>query len=55
MSSLVVDTNVLARAALGDLQSADEIASAIERLRGGADPVTALAERPSLAMRMVAP
>lgn len=56
MSSLVVDTGALALEALGNLESADEIAPAIERLRR--EPrhaaVTGSTEDASLAMRMVA-
>lgn len=55
MSSLVVDTNVLARHALGDLETADEIAPAIRRLReeGGPQGAPTAPERTSLAARMV--
>lgn len=51
MSSLVVDTNVLARAALGELETADEIGPVIERLRR--DAVTGSPEPTSVAMRLV--
>lgn len=51
MSSLVVDTNVLARAALGELETADEIAPALERLRHDATPSSP--DHASVAMRMV--
>lgn len=51
MSSLVVDTNALARAALGELETADEIAPALERLRHDAAP--GAPDHTSLAIRMV--
>ena len=55
MSSLVVDTNVLARHALGDLETADEIGPAIRRLREerGSQGAPTAPERASLAARMV--
>jgi hypothetical protein len=54
MSSLVVDTNVLAREALGNLETADQIGPAIERLRRRPEAAGPSQEPPALAMRMVA-
>ncbi|MGH9083203.1 MAG: hypothetical protein ACRDY3_00380 [Acidimicrobiales bacterium] len=56
MSSLVVDTKTLALEALGDLETADQIAPAVELLRGAPGPAaTSDSGRPtSLAARMVA-
>lgn len=54
MSSLVVDTTVLARRALGDLETADDISPALERLRGQPPATGAGGTRTrSLAQRMV--
>lgn len=47
----MVDTNALARAALGELETADEIAPALERLRHDAAP--GAPDHTSLAIRMV--
>ena len=56
MSSLVVDTSARALEALGNLESPDQIAPAIERLRRGPRPatITGRAEDASLVIRMVA-